>query len=97
MDMIVQKNVSVTTTVAELLPNQTTGERIVWRVRKATGDTETITLGLDQDAVSGNGIVLGPGETEIDSNSEQYKCFQGRMTIVGSGSTTVSLFARSKQ
>lgn len=64
-------------------------------IRNTSTAAQVITLVLSDtdEAVANNGIVLAAGEYFADSNSEGYKCWQGKISAISSaigGSLTIT-------
>lgn len=95
-DLVISKTITLAAGVlTELLPQQSTGERVVWYVRKTTADANECALGIQTDAVANQGIILGAGGRTIDSNSGGYHCSQDRITAISTAGTSVSVFMRA--
>ena len=75
-------SVNVDTTNITILPDQ---KRVVYTVANTSTGGQVITLNLGKVSVAGAGIVLNPGQSWVDSNSEGYECYQGPIQAIGNG------------
>jgi len=58
------------------------------------GQYITINLGFSQ-AIVNEGIVLSPGQSWVESNAENYLCYQGSITAISSAAGgQISIFER---
>lgn len=85
-------SVTVDGTSKTILTDQ---KRVLYTVINTSTGGQLITLNLGKVAVSGAGIVLSPGQSWVDSNSEGYECYQGPIQAIASGAGgTIGIMAR---
>lgn len=77
------KSVSVTNTAADVL-QKAARKMCYFRNTSTGGQVITLTFSDTDVAVAGTGIVLNVGEYIIDSDSENYKCWQGKVSAIAS-------------
>ena len=75
--------IAATSTIVSNAP--TTGRRKVIYLKNTSTAGQIITVNFgDQPAVAYSGVVLDVGEITVDSDSESYKCHNGRITAISS-------------
>ena len=85
--------VTVGTTSVALTGLETRKRKVIY-LRNTGVVAVTINFGASP-AVLGSGIVLNANEYIMDSNNENYECYQGIVTAISSGAgTTVAIFER---
>jgi hypothetical protein len=88
----------VTNAQSEISPNRPAGRKSIYiRNMDAAGNTITIVFSDAQGAAVNAGIPLRPYDYIIDCSSENYECWQGAITAIGSGASAVqnlSVFER---
>jgi len=94
-DGMISRNEKVTvgTTSIQIAPAR---KRKVILIRNTSSGTQKITICMGfKQAVEDEGIVLEPGESITDSNSEGYECWQGIITAISdSAGGQLSIFER---
>ena len=84
--------VAVGTTSLTILQDQ---KRMLYTITNTSTGGQTITLNMGHIAIANIGIVLSPGQSWVDSNSEGYECYQGPIQAIASAAAgQVSISAR---
>jgi len=90
-----QASISVGTSSVEVSPSPGVSRRKVYSIVNTSSAGQVITISFGQDAVAGRGFILYPTSSIIDSQSEAYFPFQGRIcAIADAANGTVSIMER---
>lgn len=86
--------VAVSTTSVNIAPFRATPRTAIY-IRNSSTGAQVITLSFGFTAVANTGIVLRPGESFTDANSESYICWQGTINGISSAADgQVSVYER---
>lgn len=82
----VSRNTAVTVGAAVTLISSAQERKSIY-LRNVSAGGQVISLSFSDtvDATAGEGIVLNPNDAVIDSTSEGYKCWNGKITAIASG------------
>ena len=86
--------ISVGATAVEVSPMRS--RRVLYiKNTSVGGQIISISLSNTETATAGQGIVLDPKDIFIDSNSEEYICWQGAISAIADGAGgTVAIYER---
>lgn len=99
VDRAGSSNVAAAATSTEVLPPRVKvfgrTQRIAFSITNYSAVIVYLNLSNEVGAVVGYGIPLYPGTTLMDSNSERYECWQGRISCIDATATgTLAVWER---
>lgn len=95
-DMYVSRSVTVGTSSTDLLVDKTTTNRVVFAVTNTSTLNQVVSLGINRDAVAGEGVVLYPGQSYMESPSEGFRPTSARISAIASAAGgSVAVYERA--